>query len=215
MSSFTADKFRRIMQESMEKNTNDTEFQEDIELTGEDNAVEPELEDIEDNSNTKVKKMREKLKECESEKMEHLENLQRAKAEFLNSKKRLEEERLQDKERAVRSQIEKLLPMCDSFHMAMYDKEAWNAIDEQWRKGVEGIHNQLHNILNSYGVTEVNPTGDDFDPQNHEAMANVPVTDKKLHGKVVQVLQNGFVRTEGNTEVLLRPARVTVGELTE
>ncbi len=198
---------------SMDEKMNENEIQDDIELTGEDNSVEPELEEIEDNTNNKVKTLREKLKVCESEKMEHLENLQRVKADFLNSKKRLEEERLRDTERAINEQIEKLLPLCDSFHMAMHNKEAWEAVDDVWRKGVEGIHNQLHNILASYAVSEVHPEGEVFDPQKHEAMTNVPVTDKDQQGKVIQVIQNGFIRKNGDTEVLLRPARVTVGEL--
>lgn len=197
----------------MDEKMNENELEGDIELTDEDNIVESELEDIEEDTNGKIKKMRDKLKVCESEKMEHLENLQRVKAEFLNSKKRLEEERLRDKERAVNDQIEKLLPLCDSFYMAMHNKEAWEAIDDVWRKGVEGINNQLHNILESYGVSEVNPAGEDFDPQKHEAMTNVPVQEESQHGKVVQVIQNGFVRKTGDTEELLRPARVTVGEV--
>lgn len=196
----------------MDEHTKDQELADDIELTGEDNAVDPELEEVEDAADTKLKKLREKLKACEAEKMEHLENLQRTKAEFLNSKKRLEEERLRDKERAVEAQIIKLLPLCDSFHMAMADTDAWEAIDPTWRKGVEGIHNQLQSILDSYGVTQVDPAGEDFDPEQHEAMSNVPVDDTAQHGKIVQVLQNGFVRTAGDTQTLLRPARVMVGE---
>ncbi len=188
------------------------EFQEDIEMTGEDNAIEPEIEEIEEIRGNKLQEVKAKLKACEQEKMEHLEELQRSKAEFLNGKKRLEEERLRDKIRAENKQIEKLLPMADSFHMAMHDKEAWDAIDAQWRKGVESIHNQLHSILESYGVSEINPADADFDPNIHEALTNVPVEDKQLHNKVISVIQNGFVRTIDGKEELLRPARVTVGE---
>ncbi|MFT7507395.1 MAG: molecular chaperone GrpE [Acidimicrobiales bacterium] len=198
----------------MEENK-ENEFQEDIEMTEGENTIEPEIEEIEDNSNNKIKTLRDKLKKCEVEKMTHLENLQRAKAEFLNGKKRLEEDKKRDKQRAENKQIEKLLPMADSFHMAMHDKKAWNAIDEQWRKGVESIHSQLHNILESYGVTEMNPKGVDFDPNLHEAMINVPIADKKLNNKVISVIQNGFLRKDGDHEELIRPARVTIGEYTE
>jgi len=193
----------------------ENELQEDFELTGEDNTNDPEIEEIEENSNNKLKTLQEKLKVCEQEKMEHLENLQRAKAEFLNGKRRLDEEKIRDKQRAENKQIEKLLPMADSFHMAMHDKEAWNAIDEQWRKGVESIHSQLHKILDSYGVSEVNPEGLEFDPNLHEAMVSIPVEDKKLDNTVISVIQNGFMRKIGDSEELLRPARVTIGEFTE
>ena len=193
----------------------EAELQDDIEMTGEDNVIEPEIEEIEDSTNVKIKKIQEKLKVCEKERMEHLENLQRAKAEFLNGKKHLEEEKVRDKERAENKLVAKLLPMADSFHMAMHDKDAWNTIDETWRKGVESIHSQLHNILESYGVSEVDPTGKEFDPQLHEAMTNVPVDDKKFDNHVISVIQNGFMRKIGDKEELLRPARVTIGEFSE
>lgn len=196
----------------MDDNLKEEELQEDVELTGEDNTVEPELEDVEYNSNKKIKLLRDKLKVCKQEKAEHLENLQRAKAEFLNGKKRLEEEKARDVEKVENKQIEKLLPMIDSFRMAMHDKETWSKIDETWRKGIESIHSQLHNILDSYDVKEINPEGTEFDPNIHEAITNVPVNNKKLHNKVISVIQTGFVRIVGNKEELIRPARVTIGE---
>lgn len=198
----------------MEKN-DENDFQEDIELTGEDNANDPEIEEIEELEDNKLKELRDKLKACEHDKMEHLENLQRAKAEFLNGKTRLEEEKVRDKERVENKLVANLLPMADSFHMAMHDTEAWDAIDETWRKGVESIHSQLHNILESYGVTEINPQDEEFNPHKHEAMTNVPVDDKKMHDKVISVIQNGFIRKIGDKEELLRPARVTIGEYIE
>lgn len=197
------------------KNTNDDEFQNELELEDEVDIAETELEDAEENSADKIKKLRNKLKECEKEKMEHLENLQRAKAEFLNGKKRLEEERTRDKDRAISNQIEKLLPMCDSFHMAMSNKEAWDTTEETWRKGIESIYTQLQSILSSYNVIEVDPTGELFNPNMHEAMTNVPVDDKKDHHRVINVVQNGFVRKIGDREELIRPARVTVGDYSE
>jgi molecular chaperone GrpE len=196
------------------KDFKDRHDQDDLELENEDTAFDAELEDIEENSVGKIKQLQKQLKECEKEKMEHLENLQRAKADFLNGKRRLEEERLRDKERAVSAQIEKLIPLCDSFQMAKNDKEAWDAIDETWRKGVEGIYNQLQAILSSYGVKEVRPLGEAFDPNIHEAMTNMPVENADDHHKIMSVIQNGFIRTIGNKQELIRPARVIVGEYT-
>ena len=187
----------------------------DIEPIADDIHSDIELEEVEENSKEKIRSLQARLKESEQEKMEHLENLQRAKAEFLNAKKRLEDERQRDKERAVITQIEKLLPLCDSFHMAMSNTDAWEAIDETWRKGVESIHNQLRSILTSYGVTEIDPTGKEFDPQTHDAMANVPVDDASMHHKVISVIQKGYTRTHNGKEELIRPARVTIGEYTD
>jgi molecular chaperone GrpE len=198
------------MDEKQEK-----EPQEEIEITEDENIIEPEIEDIEEQTVKKLKKLQEKLKVCEKEKMTHLEDLQRAKAEFLNGKKRLEEEKTRYVQRAENKLVEKLLPMADSFHMAMHNKDAWEAIDETWRKGVESIHSQLHAILETYGVSEIHPEGDEFNPQLHEAMTNITVNDKKLDNHVITVIQNGFIRKIGDKEELLRPARVTIGEYTE
>lgn len=191
------------------------EIFDDVELDVEANVEERELEDIEENSEAKIKKLRKQLQESEKEKLQYLEDLQRAKAEFLNAKKRLEDERIADKERAVTKQIEKLLPMCDSFQMAMANKEAWDAIDTTWRRGVESIYTQLQSILTSYGVVEVNPIGMEFNPKEHEAMTSVSVTDKEQNNKINSVIQNGFIRTVGEKSELIRPARVIVGEYTE
>ena len=187
----------------------------DIEPIADDIHSDIELEEVEENSKGKIQRLQAKLKESEREKMEHLENLQRAKAEFLNAKKRIEDERLRDKERAISTQVEKLLPLCDSFHMAMSNTEAWQAIDETWRKGVESIHNQLRSILTSYGVSEIDPLGEEFDPTTQDAMANMPVDDKQMHHKVVSVIQKGYKRTSNGKEELIRPARVTIGEYSE
>jgi molecular chaperone GrpE len=185
----------------------------DLEATGEDNVDETELEATEAGVNDKLKDLRTKLKTCEAEKMEHLEQLQRAKAEFLNARKRMETEKVEAKERAVDGLIEKLLPMHDSFTAAMDNEDSWNAVDKSWRKGVEAIYSQLTNLMQSYDVAAVNPTGQLFDPEHHEAMGYEPVNDEAQHDTIVKVLQVGFVRGNGNTARTIRPARVIVGNV--
>lgn len=191
------------------------ELDNELELEENDADAADELEDIEENSIHIIKKLKQELKEAQKEKMELLETLQRSKAEFLNGKRRLEEERLLDKERAVAVQIDKLLPVCDSFTMAMSNKEAWATTDEVWRKGFENIYNQLQSILASYNVTAVDPKGEEFDPAQHDAMTSVPVDEKELHHKIIDVVQQGYTRTVNGKEILLRPARVTIGEYSE
>ncbi len=199
------------MKDFMDEN----ELNDELEPIEEDITVDDELEDIEENSAIKIKKLKQQLKECETQKMAHLEDLQRAKAEFLNAKRRIEEERLQDRERAVTNQIEKLLPLCDSFQMAMSNKEAWEAVPTTWRQGIESIYTQLQSILASYSVSDVSPVGEEFNPEIHDAMATIPVEDKKQHHRIINVVQNGFIRNVNGKEILIRPARVTIGEFTE
>lgn len=184
----------------------------DLEVTDTHND-EPELEEIEEHSESKIKQLRKKLKDAEEAKQRAQEELQRTKADYLNAKRRLEEDTQRRIERVTIAHIEKLLPLYDSFHMAMADVATWEKADETWRKGVEGIFSQLKSIFDQNNVTAVDPTGEMFDPHQHEALSNIQVTDPNQQDRIISVIQLGFVRnTHEHTEVI-RPARVAVGVL--
>lgn len=188
----------------------------ELEGTGDEHASEPELEDVEEQSTDKIKQLRAKLKESEEARAAQLEELQRVKADFLNARKRLEEERKADRTRSTITHVEGLLPLCDSFEMAMADREAWEAAPEKWRRGVEGINAQLQALLSTYGVASTAPvTGADFDPEHHEAVGNEQVEDPTMHHKVVKTVQRGYSIDVHGTKRQVRPARVIVGEYTE
>jgi len=189
----------------------------DLEITNEEQPEieETELVDLEEKAGNKLKKMREKLARCDEEKKQILDESQRAKADFLNARKRLEEERIRDRVRYQQKHVMEMLPLCDSFQMAMSDKEAWEKADENWRKGIEGIHTQLLKILESYGVKAVDPVGEHFDPHKHEAIGTEEVDDEKLKDTVISVVQRGYEMTHGDTAEIIRPARVTTGVMSE
>jgi molecular chaperone GrpE len=198
----------------MDINENEAELDIDLESTNEDNFVETELEDTEATTSNKLQTLKAKLKACETEKMENLEQVQRAKADFLNARKRLEEERLRDRERMIESHVEELIPLYDSFTMAMSNKVAWEAIDKNWRVGVEGIFAQLQGMFASYNVTIDVPVGKPFDPQKHDALKNEEVTDATQHDTILNVVQAGFIRKGSTGDSIIRPARVIVGTFT-
>ena len=183
----------------------------DVEHGTEDHTEDIELEEFEDRAADKIKQLREKLKAAVEDKQKLQDETQRAKADFLNARKRLEEERSRDRIRSKKQHVEELLPIVDSFQMAMSDSEAWEKADSSWRKGIEGIHAQLMNLIKGYGVTVLNPVGQPFNPNQHEAVGTEPVTDKKLDDTVVSVMQNGYEITLNDTTEIIRPARVTTG----
>lgn len=187
------------------------ERDEKLEEVKTDEFEDTEIEDAEANVEKKIKKLRQKLQGCEEEKRKYLDDLQRSKADFLNARKRLEDERIRDKERAVNALINDLLPLCDSFFMAMSNTRLWESVNKEWRQGMEGIKNQLDNILNSYQVSSINPSGADFDPVCHEAVSKISVKTKDQDNKVVEVIQLGYERNINGQTELIRPARVTVG----
>lgn len=130
---------------------------------------------------------------------------------FLNARKRLEEQQITDRLRAKMQHVEELLPLCDSFQMAMNDKAAWEKADGAWRKGIEGIHGQLMRLLDSYGVTAIDPQGEAFDPYRDEAVGTEIVEDEKLVDTVVSVVQRGYEIQVGEKTEVIRHARVTTG----
>lgn len=194
-----------------QKEEKDKELEDDevvLETTdGSDSAEEAEITDIEDDLGTKLKQCKEKLALCQKERSEYLDGWQRSKADYLNSKRRLEAEREQETERNAAHFIEKLLPLCDSFDLALHDIEKGDEVKNEWRAGMEQIHNQLLGILKSYRLEVLEPKGAPFDPHFHEAVSEAPVTDQAQHHIILDVLQKGY-RVGGR---LIRPAKVVVG----
>jgi molecular chaperone GrpE len=196
----------------MKKNEQDNEDIE-IEITENEHTdkISDEQIDIENNAENKIKKLRTELSNCDEEKRNILEDLQRTKADFLNARKRLDEDRQKDKARYQMDHVLELLPLCDSFEMAMSNKEAWEKADKNWRIGVEGINSQLLKILESYRVSVLNPLGETFDPYRHEAIGTIEVENVEQKDKVIKVVQSGYEMKVGDKAELIRPARVTTG----
>ncbi len=192
-----------------DKNMSEDEF----EITNENTDInEPELEELEEKQSGFNNTLRDKLKACEAEKREILEESQRTKADFLNARRRLEEERKRDRDRYTIEHIESLIPLCDSFEVAMANKEVWEKVDENWRKGIQGINSQLHNILSGNQVYTLNPIGKPFNPKEHEAISTLPVDNEGAHDTVVAVVQMGYeLKKNDDTRELIRPARVVIG----
>lgn len=185
----------------LDKDTKHDMENEFVPETNEDIPEDIELEDVEVSSSNKMQALRKKLEDSEKEKLRCLEELQRTKADFLNSRRRLEDQLERDRERITERHIEELLPLADSFEMAMKDP-SWQEADEKWRKGVEGIHQQLLNIFKNHNVEILNPLGKEFNPHEHEALI-----DSGSNSTVGGVIQSGY--KIGNR--VIRPAKVAVG----
>ncbi len=142
------------------------------------------------------------------EKQQYLDGWQRAKADFANYQKRVGEEKKELIKFANEDLINELIPALDSFDMAMGNKEAWEKVDKNWRVGVEYIYTQLLNALSTAGVAQDNPFGKDYNPSTEEATELIETDKKEDDGKVLQVIQKGYM-LNGKA---IRPAKVKVGE---
>lgn len=165
-------------------------------------------EDGEQDMRGTLKKLREKIKKLEAEKKEYLDLSQRARADYMNLKKETDAHRTSARIFANKKLIEELLPVLDAYDMAQANKEAWEKVDKNWRIGIEYIFNQLRGVLEKEGVTQFGNIGERFDPELHESMEHVPVTDKKDNDIIVQILQKGYRMRD----TVLRHARVKTGE---
>jgi molecular chaperone GrpE len=162
----------------------------------------------EENATDTIKKLREKLKKCETEKQEYLTGWQRAKADLINARKRDEADRLEFAKFANEQLIAELIPVLGSFELAMGNKEAWEKADKNWRTGIECIYTQLLKVLIDFGVKEINSLNEKFDHAQYEAASYEPVIDEKLDHMILGVIQKGYSL---NGRVLKAP-KVAVGE---
>lgn len=156
-----------------------------------------------------VKNLREKLKKAIEEKQEYLTNWQKDKAEFVNARRRDEESKQEFLKFANQGVIEELLPVLDSFDMAMGNKVSWESVSPEWRVGVEGIYTQLGNVLQKHGAISYGAVGDTFDPNLHHSIGLTETTDSTLEDKVAEVMQKGYT-VSGK---VVRPALVKVYEV--
>ncbi len=154
-----------------------------------------------------IKKLREKIKKLEEEKKEYLDLSQRSRADYMNLKKEIDAERIQGRKFAAKRIIEELLPILDAYDMAQGNKEAWEAVDKNWRIGIEHIFGQLKGVLEREGVTQYGNIGDHFDPHLHESMGTVEVSEEAKNDTIVTILQSGYKMHD----TILRPARVKTG----
>jgi molecular chaperone GrpE len=127
-------------------------------------------------------------------------------SEFDNYRKRTNKEKLELIKSASEDLIVDLLPVLDDFERALKAFEDHNA-DPELIAGVELIYNKLFNILKQKGLKPMDSMGKEFDTDYHEALTNVPAPSEDLKGKVVDVIQKGYLLNDK----VIRFAKVVVG----
>ncbi|MEO1485061.1 MAG: nucleotide exchange factor GrpE [Bacteroidota bacterium] len=127
-------------------------------------------------------------------------------AEFENFKKRTSKERFELYKTAGQEVITALLPVLDDFDRAL--KELSKSEDTEMFKGVELIDAKLRETLKSKGLEQIEvAAGDTFDAEVHDAITQIPAPDKKMKGKIIDVIEKGFKLGER----IIRHPKVVVG----
>jgi len=138
---------------------------------------------------------------------EYWEQILRLKAEIENNRKRSVRDIENAHKYALRNFSESLLPIVDSMEMAQKAAEAENASLESIIEGTELTMSMFIQVLEKHGLQELDPIGEKFDPEQHQAISMVE--DKSADANIViSVMQKGFMLNER----LVRPAMVVVSK---
>ncbi len=128
-------------------------------------------------------------------------------AEFDNYRKRTNKEKIDIIGNASASVLKDMIPVIDDFERAILNnKEVDDATSI--KQGFELIYNKFVNTLKSRGLTPMDSIGQDFNPDIHEAIANVPAPKKKQKGKVIDAVEKGYTLNDK----VIRFAKVVVGQ---
>jgi molecular chaperone GrpE len=147
--------------------------------------LEDELSDIE-------AQLLDDMDRLQSERNDYLDQLLRTRADFDNYRKRILKQQSEHQERAAEALVEKLLEALDTFDMAVAHGQ-----------GFEQVRDMLVTILTKEGLERIDPAGEQFDPNESDAVAH---EDGDGGPVVAEVLRPGY-RWKGR---VLRPAMVKV-----
>lgn len=151
-------------------------------------------------------KAEKKFEELQSKYDELNDKYLRLYSEFDNYRKRTNKERLDLLKSASQEVVTDLLPVLDDFDRAITAIDE-HGVDEETKKGLLLIYNKLYSILSQKGLKSMDSVGKDFDTDYHEAITNVPAPSKDMVGKVVDVVEKGYL-LNGK---IIRFAKVVIG----
>jgi molecular chaperone GrpE len=174
--------------------------------------VNNEKQDESAHSDGKRKKSKKDQKEAKVSQLEdRLEELSdkhlRLQAEFDNFRRRTIREKADLIKTGGESVLTGILPVIDDFERAIQSlKEVPE--DDPGKKGTLLIYSKFREFLKQNNVKEIEALHQDFDVDLHEALTKIPAPGKNLKGKVVDVIQKGYLLNDK----VIRYAKVVVGE---
>ena len=136
------------------------------------------------------------------------EKVLRLEAELQNLYRRQVQELAKAHKYSIESCLKQLLPVLDSLEQAMQPAGADPDTGKAWEQHLEGVeltYKLMLSSLEKFQLTQINPAGEKFDPNFHEAMTMVPSPDHQP-GHVIEVVQKGYLLHDR----LIRAAMVVV-----
>jgi molecular chaperone GrpE len=145
------------------------------------------------------------LKKLQDELAEAKDKYVRLYAEFDNFRRRSAKEKLEMISSANESLLKTLLPVIDDFERA---EKSFKDKNDKESEGFFLIQNKFKKVLEQYSVKAMDLTkGSDFNADIHEAITQIPAPDEKLKGKIMDVVEKGYLLNDK----VIRFAKVVVG----
>ncbi|HED36254.1 MAG TPA: nucleotide exchange factor GrpE [Gammaproteobacteria bacterium] len=152
----------------------------------------------------------EKLDLAEKKATENWDHLLRTKAEMDNIRRRTQKDLENAHKFALEKFISELLAVKDSLELGITAASQENVSVESLIEGSEMTLNMLIGVFEKFNVVELNPEGEKFNPEHHQAMAMQPSAEHEPN-TVMEVMQKGYLLNDR----LVRPAMVVVSKAAE
>lgn len=152
-------------------------------------------------------KMAKELKEAKQALEDYKDKYLRLSAEFDNYRKRTLKEKAELIKNGGEKAISAVLPILDDLERALQNMQKADDVKAMY-EGIDLIYQKFLKNLNHEGLVKMEPVGENFDTDFHEAIALVPAPEEAQKGKVLDCVQTGYKLNEK----VIRHAKVVVAQ---
>ena len=185
----------------------EVEAVEDADESGKVEAVEFDQQEGNGGEEDEVASPEDELEAARAEAAANYDRYLRSVAELDNYRKRTVRMRTEAREDTLRDLLLQVAPVLDNLHRAL-NQQTQDA--DSLKQGVELICGQFNEVLKGYGLAEIEAVGQSFDPNLHEALAEVPSAEHEP-GTVMEEMEKGYKLNDK----VVRPSRVVVSKAIE
>ncbi len=183
------------------------ETDEEVEAVGSDADIDWNEDMLKDEQEARIAQLEAALLQSEAKVKDQQDSVLRAKAEIENMRRRTEQEIDKARKYALNKFAEELLPVIDNLERAIQSADTEHEMVKPVVEGVELTHKTFIDAIAKFGLKEINPEGEAFNPELHQAMSIQESADHEAN-TVIFVMQKGY---ELNGRVV-RPAMVMVSK---
>lgn len=156
---------------------------------------------------TSEQKLEKELEEAKKTIEEQKDKYLRLSAEFDNYRKRTMKEKTELIKNGGEKAISAILPILDDLERALQNMQKADNVQSMY-EGLDLIFQKFHKVLSQEGLQKMEPVGETFDTDYHEAIALVPAPDEAQKGKVLDCVQTGYKLNDK----VIRHAKVVVAQ---